>query len=82
MYDYLDLDGCVKMYAQIIASDLDEGRGAIHMRLCELLGVKKEDFKPFEYDVGGEAIGNYDHAYWVIRRAIMRLESDRRKADG
>lgn len=73
MYDYLDLEGCIKIYAQLIADDIHEGRGEVHMRLCDLLGVSKDEFRPFEYDLGGESIGNAKRAEWTIRRAIHRL---------
>lgn len=77
MFDNLDLEGCIKFYAQFIADDIHEGRVAIHRRICELLGVTKEEFSPFQYDFGGECIGNVKRAEWSIRRAISKLKNEK-----
>jgi len=42
-----DLDALVKLYAPMIYEEVDVQRFELHSRICELLGVKYEDFNPF-----------------------------------
>ena len=48
MFEYLDLEGCIKMYAVFIVQDIPMQRIDLHMRLCELLNTDYEHFRPFE----------------------------------
>jgi len=47
-FETFDLDSAINIYALYIANDISTQRGEIHHKICELLGVDKDDFRPFE----------------------------------
>ena len=51
MYEKMDsIEDVIKLYAVIMAEDgTGDKRCDIHAQLCKLLGVSKDDFKPFDW---------------------------------
>ena len=72
MYDYMDLDGLIKMYSILIAEDMMEGRGEIHIELCRRLGVKYDSFAPFE-SMEITEIPTEEKAEKILRKAIKEI---------
>ena len=72
MFEYLDLEGCIKMYAMYISEDIGTQRTDLHYRLCELLNVDIDKFRPFE-DIDIIKIPTEKEAESIIRKAIKQL---------
>jgi len=69
------IDDAIRLYATIISEDKHDFRIEIHERLCELLGVSKEEFAPFE----GMCVNLGSHwtpemCEYLIRQEIKRLK--------
>jgi len=72
MFEYLDLEGCILMYAMYISEDIGTQRTDLHYRLCELLKVSIDNFRPFE-DMNITKIPTEKEAESIIRKAIKDL---------
>ena len=71
-YSYYNLDEAIQEYAEVIADEIGgDKRIEIHDRICQLIGVDKEKFSPFDDVMIGIGCSiSYKTAEYVIKRAI------------
>lgn len=72
-FECLELDSAIKMYAAWIANDIPSQRVELHARICELLDVDHQDFKPFE-SIDIKKLPTEKEAEQMIRDAIAMLK--------
>lgn len=69
------IEDAVKLYSAFVSCDMNEQRIELHKRLCELLKVKYEDFKPFE-DIGITELLTEKEAQRILNKAIKKLRDN------
>lgn len=72
----MDLKNAIKFYAIIIADDDLKGRIEVHERICNLIGVDKNQFNPFECFGPGCRIHSAKHAEQLIRARITQIKKE------
>lgn len=75
MYEDMDLDDLIKLYASSIHDPgLDVMRIQLHAALCDKLGVDTDDFKPFD-DEDLEKFLTDEQAERHLRQKIAELKA-------
>ena len=63
----------IKQYAIAISNEMDNlNRSACHVRLCDALKIKCEDFKPFEAE-GIKTVPSFSEAEQIIWRELGKV---------
>jgi hypothetical protein len=77
------LDKAIKEYATTIANDQHTERIEAHKNLCQLLNIKVDNFKPFEFTNLLTFPLNEIDAERILRKAIneLNLLTDRLKGE-
>lgn len=73
-FECLELDSAIKMYAAWIANDIPSQRVELHSRICELLDVDYQDFKPFE-SIDIKKLPTEKEALKIIQDCLAELKT-------